>query len=75
MTYSLRRPPCLTYQYLPTKTSDQSEVIIDMLPSIFVVLVDSDVTLEFSISCEFSNVFFNFENMKDSSTNEFHYML
>jgi hypothetical protein len=46
-----------------------------MLPSAFIVLVDTEVTFELSISCKFSNVFFNLENVKDSSTNEFHYTL
>jgi len=46
-----------------------------MLPSTFIVLVDTEVTFELSISCKFSNVFFNLENVKDFSTNEFHYTL
>jgi hypothetical protein len=69
MMYSLHIPPCLTYQYLFPRTSDQSLVITDMLPSTFIVLLDCDVTFELSISCKFSNVLFNLENVKDSSTN------
>jgi hypothetical protein len=46
-----------------------------MLPSTFIVLVDTEVTFELSISCKFSNVFFNLENIKDSSTSEFPYTL
>lgn len=75
MTYSLHRPPYLTYQQPFPRTSDQSVMIADALPSTFIVLVDTEVTFELRISRKFSNVFFNLENMKDSSTNEFHYTL